>query len=720
MWNQRPALSSLTVCPVAGLLLYGCVLSPEGATDAQDGVDTTELAQTSTPSSGTILGSRGLCLTVSASSTAVLSKCVPGSAAQNWEQLGSGQIRQVSTGKCLKTQGNASAFGTPLVVGTCSGASSETWGWRAPLPLLAINGTEAYAGVATSDAVDGTPVVLTQLFLNGANPVRQYWFMPKTLHRVRVHVIAVADDDCVTTAPTTTPADIKGMLDLTNNVFARAGIQFVFSDASPTPDWSTLCSTRFNKVGVTPQEPGINEVLNEYAENFEGKLVIYLLGRLPGSGFGSGPTEYNFVAFASNLAAPDSWGFAVHEIGHYFGLPHTHLAEPQNYAAALAEQFLNGSGAFNGDAGIAGDTPPDPTENAWIGSGVAKTDPLNLLGEVYNPDRTNMMSYWSPADAFHRSITPGQVLGALKTLKHPVRVTISQDAFPSPKHVATLKTFDAGAGNDLPLVFLTGGEGRMAYKYRRTNSYFTHWLPFDGPTGTLDRIAGVNLSDGTQQLFVVDASGVLHTRWQGSNADWSGWTPQSTPFTVRDVATSRTSDKRARLYIVGRNGKIAVTQKTTTAANSPWTAWQDLSHGVGANRISVARTQDGREHPFMVGTDDLVYANFENTAGGTFNGWAAMGSATMTDIDAGYAADGRIQIYGVRASDGNVRVRSKLSTDPNSGWSSWETIQPALDDIDSISSLRRPDGTPQLIAVRNNALFMSIQKSGGWTQWTSL
>jgi hypothetical protein len=214
----------------------------------------------------------------------------------------------------------------------------------------------------------------------------------------------------------------------------------------------------------------------------------------------------------------------------------------------------------------------------------------------------------------------------------------------------------------------------------------------------------------------VTPTGDLITEWQWDDASWSGWTWSAVPIPVRDVATSYATDGRAQLYIAGTNGQIKVIEKLIASAYSGWGSWQDMSHTVAAKAISVGILENGSKQIFMVGTDGVLYTQYQSTPDGPWTGWFSMSAPTLTDIDAGMAADGRLILFGID-TNGNIVTAQKQTTDPGSFWTAFSDLNPQIVGFATLSSFQRQDGRPQVIAIRNGVIWTTYWTGSAWSTW---
>lgn len=93
----------------------------------------------------------------------------------------------------------------------------------------------------------------------------------------------------------------------------------------------------------------------------------------------------------------------------------------------------------------------------------------------------------------------------------------------------------------------------------------------------LKSIAAGELSDGRIQVFAIDSSGQLTSRWKKTtdpNSGWTGWSRFQTPSGgVVSIAVGVLPDKRLQLFAVDGAGNPVSCWKKTTDSNAGWTAW---------------------------------------------------------------------------------------------------------------------------------------------------
>lgn len=204
---------------------------------------------------------------------------------------------------------------------------------------------------------------------------------------VQVHLIRESSGNSVLTLQ-----DIQTELDCVNVFYANAGLIFFECQAAEMIDDDDL----YDYLSTTEQSILIN---NHYATNV---LNLYFANTVstsngPVCGYSwLPPWGYDACFIAANCAVNGS--SLAHEIGHYFGLPHTHGGTP--------DELVDGSNcATEGD--YICDTPADPGLSGLVDSNCNYTGTAtDANGMAYQPDVTNIMSY--SRKACRTSFTPMQ------------------------------------------------------------------------------------------------------------------------------------------------------------------------------------------------------------------------------------------------------------------------------------------------------------------------
>lgn len=257
----------------------------------------------------------------------------------------------------------------------------------------------------------------------------------KRRYLVPLHAIRASDDDGRRAAEVT-PPEVGKWVDKANEVFAVAGVRFVFNPDPGGPDWTEIRDTALNNL-----ESKLAHVryAAQVSEGYPGKVVAIFRhgpGRTPVEDAYSSLYEKTLVmpGFATTrwVTAKDSSGrwvqgqniwMLAHELGHYFGLPHTfpNVGLSTTLSAAL---FIaaNGGGTDAMDGDSIPDTPPDPGWHYYTGRGwdpckgpetykIEENFGGRPLSWELSPDRHNVMSYFG-CEPVHMTPMQAQVVQA--------------------------------------------------------------------------------------------------------------------------------------------------------------------------------------------------------------------------------------------------------------------------------------------------------------------
>ncbi len=255
--------------------------------------------------------------------------------------------------------------------------------------------------------------------------------------RVRLRVVRMANDDG-SNQTAVTPANVTEWVREANLVFAPAELRILFD---PTNDFETRRNTRLNELFEGSGEQRDLDAIRDaevIGDSFRDRVVVICRTSRPiapppeggcgsGCGFSGYPGKYVVMpAFDPNLVS-----LFAHEIGHYFGLPHTFLYVIDTTRDAKIVFDLLGRNllALEGDSSVVNDTPPE----IYIGDQNAGTATSIVMGgQTVRFLRDNIMSYYRPLTTNAKSITQGQVSRVQTVLQQRGLVVLQVTVTPHP------------------------------------------------------------------------------------------------------------------------------------------------------------------------------------------------------------------------------------------------------------------------------------------------
>jgi len=240
------------------------------------------------------------------------------------------------------------------------------------------------------------------------------------------------------------------------------------------------------------------------------------------------------------------------------------------------------------------------------------------------------------------------------------------------------------------------------------SSNFTEWQAHDAAfPGGARKVAATNLQDNRQQVWVVNASGQLKTRWQTSvDGPWTAWSTQSTPTNVKDVAASGVSGVQTHLFILGTDNVVRYARKTSSGANfGAWTNLGTMPSGLAISAAYLPST--GSHHVFAVNSSGAKVAW---GGGGTFNTLQSFGTSTggFRAVGSGLLQDGRLSVMAVNGANALLKkTRSAAGV-----WSAWTAMPqpnpPNTSGFVVLSMGRLSDGREQVFGIASNGEIYSI------------
>lgn len=207
-------------------------------------------------------------------------------------------------------------------------------------------------------------------------------------YAVPIAAFRVADTDggrpCAITAD-----GVRQWVDEANRVYAAAGVRFMYDGVL-----TDLRDTEVNNLTGEgdPWWPAARDRLNQIAAARRQVVVAFRFG--PGaSSIGGGFSWWTYDFVAMSFFDPNALHVLPHELGHHFGLAHTHSRDFKTPLDA-ANYVLNGGSLeeLDGDRAWIDDTPADL--HILSLQNETSIDAVQLAGQAFALLRKNIMSYW--------------------------------------------------------------------------------------------------------------------------------------------------------------------------------------------------------------------------------------------------------------------------------------------------------------------------------------
>jgi hypothetical protein len=172
------------------------------------------------------------------------------------------------------------------------------------------------------------------------------------------------------------------------------------------------------------------------------------------------------------------------------------------------------------------------------------------------------------------------------------------------------------------------------------------------------------------------------------------------------------------MFGVGTNSDVYADWQTSASGN--WDGWSSLGQASSVPGCAAARDLNGCLEVFVVGPTKNVMRNYETTRGGAWHGWVSIGGLDVTNLQVITNLDGRIELFGI-GTNGDV-------------WHNWEATPNGSFETswyDSVGKKIKPgfvvainlSGCLELFGVgTNDQVWHNWQTNAGgrWKGWATL
>lgn len=186
------------------------------------------------------------------------------------------------------------------------------------------------------------------------------------------------------------------------------------------------------------------------------------------------------------------------------------------------------------------------------------------------------------------------------------------------------------------------------------------------------------------------------------------------PVTSDAPTTARHQDGRIELYVLSAGDSMLWKKTENRPGSVDWGPWTEAGAPALACRIAVGYNADGRIELFGIRADNReVWHSWQTSANGGFSPWQRF-SGPAADVTVGTNADGRLEVFARNPS--TLEVYHVFQVAPSSGWSGWSKFWgPA----GSVAVGENADGRMEFFATDPVTLEVfnafQVRQSGTWS-----
>jgi hypothetical protein len=215
---------------------------------------------------------------------------------------------------------------------------------------------------------------------------------------------------------------------------------------------------------------------------------------------------------------------------------------------------------------------------------------------------------------------------------------------------------------------------------------------------------------GTREIFIIARNHFLYEAEQNPNGSWGAWNWLGGGC-AGPLAVAENSSGYLDAYVIGQDGQTWFRDQT---APGTFAGWAGLGGACAA--LAAGTNADGSEQVFVVGADGALYTNLQ-TGSVSWTGWQSLGGGCKPVVAVARDTSGYLDAF-VLGQDSQVWFRDQTSRDNFAGWGGLGG------DCESLAVGTNADGSEQIFVVNpgDNQLYTRVQASAGgtWNQWEGL